>query len=270
MKPWILCKRNSFRENFWVPEFLFFLDMLLLLPKWHLNQLGHEVNWPTLGFLRWAWFLLSVLSVFAAAPLSPPVPCPGSIPGLRYIACLASLCCCCFFANLVTYLWWIIWLESGSQDKKRKCFCLNGDALSEKGNRRNDSFIPSSSAVCGCWFIPNTRCSRTHLFSSAHGDVSEQKMVCMHFVRNPVCRSKTSSPHVLRFEMVTGQMPLFASGWPSWLSLLTFLPPQWAWMCFLSVFLFWPHTWHMEVPGPRIESVPQLWPTPQLQQRWIL
>ena len=31
-------------------------------------------------------------------------------------------------------------------------------------------------------------------------------------------------------------------------------------------FLFWPHWQHMEVPGPGIESEPQLQPAPQLQQ----
>ena len=31
---------------------------------------------------------------------------------------------------------------------------------------------------------------------------------------------------------------------------------------FFSFFLFWLCPWHMEVPGPGIESEPQLWPTP--------
>ena len=40
-----------------------------------------------------------------------------------------------------------------------------------------------------------------------------------------------------------------------------------------SFFLFffkWLHPWHVEVPRPGIESKPQLQPTPQLRQSWIL
>ena len=33
---------------------------------------------------------------------------------------------------------------------------------------------------------------------------------------------------------------------------------------FILFILSWPHPWHMEVPGPRIESRMQLW------QHWIL
>ena len=38
----------------------------------------------------------------------------------------------------------------------------------------------------------------------------------------------------------------------------------------LSFYLFWLNLWHMEVPGLGMESKPQLWPIPQLQQCWIL
>ena len=33
---------------------------------------------------------------------------------------------------------------------------------------------------------------------------------------------------------------------------------------YFILFYFWPHLKHMEVSGPRTESWPQLWPTPQL------
>ena len=36
------------------------------------------------------------------------------------------------------------------------------------------------------------------------------------------------------------------------------------------VLVFQPHPWHMEVPKTLTESEPQLQPTPQLQQHWIL
>ena len=32
---------------------------------------------------------------------------------------------------------------------------------------------------------------------------------------------------------------------------------------FIYFFLFWPHPQHIEVPGPGMESKPQLWPMPQ-------
>ena len=32
----------------------------------------------------------------------------------------------------------------------------------------------------------------------------------------------------------------------------------------LCLSFFWPHLWHVEVPRPGIQPVPQLWPTPQL------
>ena len=39
----------------------------------------------------------------------------------------------------------------------------------------------------------------------------------------------------------------------------------------LSFYLFiWPHPQHMEVPWPGMKSEPQLQPTPQLWQSWIL
>ena len=37
-----------------------------------------------------------------------------------------------------------------------------------------------------------------------------------------------------------------------------------------SFFLFCPHPWHIEVPGPGMESEAQLWPMPELQQSQIL
>ena len=37
-----------------------------------------------------------------------------------------------------------------------------------------------------------------------------------------------------------------------------------------SLGVFWPCLQHMQVPGPGTESEPQLCPTPQLQQCWIL
>jgi len=33
---------------------------------------------------------------------------------------------------------------------------------------------------------------------------------------------------------------------------------------------FWPHPWHLEVPGPGIKSEPQLQTTRQQRQHWIL
>ena len=39
---------------------------------------------------------------------------------------------------------------------------------------------------------------------------------------------------------------------------------------FFFFFLFWLPPRPMEVPGPGIESRPQLWPTPQLHQCWII
>lgn len=39
--------------------------------------------------------------------------------------------------------------------------------------------------------------------------------------------------------------------------------------CFVLLF-FWLYSWHVEVPGPRTESRPQLQSPLQLQQRWIL
>ena len=35
-------------------------------------------------------------------------------------------------------------------------------------------------------------------------------------------------------------------------------------------FFFWPHPRHIEVPRPGTKSEPQLGPTPQLWQHWIL
>ena len=37
-----------------------------------------------------------------------------------------------------------------------------------------------------------------------------------------------------------------------------------------SLFLFWPHVWQMEVPGPGSEPAPQQWPEPQQQHRQVL
>ena len=34
--------------------------------------------------------------------------------------------------------------------------------------------------------------------------------------------------------------------------------------------LFWPHPWHMEIPGPGIKSELQLRPMPHLWHCWIL
>ena len=34
--------------------------------------------------------------------------------------------------------------------------------------------------------------------------------------------------------------------------------------------MFWLHLWHIEVPGPRIQSEPQCLLMPQLLQHWIL
>ena len=39
--------------------------------------------------------------------------------------------------------------------------------------------------------------------------------------------------------------------------------------CFV-LFLFWPCLWHVELPGPGTEPVPQQWPKPQQQQHQIL
>ena len=41
-------------------------------------------------------------------------------------------------------------------------------------------------------------------------------------------------------------------------------------LCVFVCLFLWPHSWRMEVPGPGIESKPQLWPTLQLQQHQIL
>ena len=35
---------------------------------------------------------------------------------------------------------------------------------------------------------------------------------------------------------------------------------------YLFLMFFWPHLWHVEVPGPGMKPEPQLQPTPQLQQ----
>ena len=40
--------------------------------------------------------------------------------------------------------------------------------------------------------------------------------------------------------------------------------------CFVWSGFFWPHPWHVEVPGPGIKPTPQLQPVPQLHQLWIL
>ena len=37
-----------------------------------------------------------------------------------------------------------------------------------------------------------------------------------------------------------------------------------------NLFIYLPHPQHMEVPGSGTESKMQLWPMPQLQQRWFL
>ena len=39
---------------------------------------------------------------------------------------------------------------------------------------------------------------------------------------------------------------------------------------FFFFFLCWSHLWHLKGPGPAIKSEPELWPTPQLHQCWIL
>ena len=44
----------------------------------------------------------------------------------------------------------------------------------------------------------------------------------------------------------------------------------WFWRSEVFPFLSWPHLWHMDISGPGIKSKPQLQPTPQLQQCWIL
>ena len=42
--------------------------------------------------------------------------------------------------------------------------------------------------------------------------------------------------------------------------------------CFFlsNIFILWPHSKYMKIPRPGIESKPQMWPMPQLQQHWIL
>ena len=51
--------------------------------------------------------------------------------------------------------------------------------------------IHSSSTICGCRFIPNTRCARMRLFFSAHGDVSKAEMAFTYFVRDPAHARET-------------------------------------------------------------------------------
>lgn len=42
-------------------------------------------------------------------------------------------------------------------------------------------------------------------------------------------------------------------------------------LIFFSFFFFsWPHPWHMQIPGPQIESELQLWCKPQLRQHQLL
>ena len=40
--------------------------------------------------------------------------------------------------------------------------------------------------------------------------------------------------------------------------------------CIVLYCIFWLYPWHMGVPGPEIESEPELQPMPQLWQHWIL
>ena len=53
--------------------------------------------------------------------------------------------------------------------------------------------------------------------------------------------------------------------------LFSLTSPGWS-ICqnFLIFFLFQPHSWHMEVPGPGIKSKPQMQPRPHLHQCCIL
>ena len=51
--------------------------------------------------------------------------------------------------------------------------------------------IHSSSTICGCRFIPHTRCARMRLFFSTHGDVSKAEMAFTYFVRDPACTRET-------------------------------------------------------------------------------
>ena len=53
--------------------------------------------------------------------------------------------------------------------------------------------------------------------------------------------------------------------------------PQWKLLFYMFealLFFFWLYLWHVEIPGPGIEPVPQQWPRPQQQQchilRWLL
>ena len=59
------------------------------------------------------------------------------------------------------------------------------------------------------------------------------------------------------------------STWSGYSSLITYMIAN-VFQHSVGFLFFWPHSRHMEVPGPGTESKPQLWPTPQLQQRQIL
>ena len=65
--------------------------------------------------------------------------------------------------------------------------------------------------------------------------VAHQAPLFMGFSRQEYCwhkRDWTASPHILRFEVLAGLVSVSTSGWPSWVSLLTFLLPQLAWLYF--------------------------------------
>ena len=73
--------------------------------------------------------------------------------------------------------------------------------------------IHSSSTICGCRFIPNTRCARMCLFFSTHGDVSKAEMAFTCFVRDPA--------HTRETEL---HLPTFSDlrCWQDW-----YLSPHW-------------------------------------------
>lgn len=51
--------------------------------------------------------------------------------------------------------------------------------------------IHSSSALCGCRFIPNPRCARMRLFFATPGDVSKAELAFTYFVRDPAHTRET-------------------------------------------------------------------------------
>lgn len=72
---------------------------------------------------------------------------------------------------------------------------------------------------CGGRFIPNTSCTKTQFFFSAHRDVNKQKMAFVHLVRNHAQEVELAGSPRLLFEMWTVWKPFSVSGHPGLLSL---------------------------------------------------